>query len=106
MGPWNCLGNKALTDAQYSPDFDAVAVAPVRVLRIRRQAFLAAMEATSLQPVVDYQVRDPHRRLHACRALKKAQKETSEAWEWLTLLARPALIVVCLGLPEESVFGS
>ena len=68
MGPWNCLGNRALTDPQYSPDFDAVAVAPVRVLRIRRQAFFAAMEATSLLPVVDYQVRGPARGLHACRA--------------------------------------
>ena len=50
-GPWNCLANKALTQDAYTPDFDAVGVAPLRVLRIRRPAFLAAMEATSLQPV-------------------------------------------------------
>ena len=41
----------------YVPDFDAVGVAPLRVLRIRRAAFLACLEATSLQPVVNYQVR-------------------------------------------------
>jgi hypothetical protein len=56
-GPWSCLANKALTLDSYTPDFDAVGVAPLRVLRIRRSAFLAAMEATSLQPVANYQVR-------------------------------------------------
>lgn len=55
-GPWNCLGNKALVQDSYTPDFDAVGVAPLRVLRIRRPAFLACLEATSLQPVVNYQV--------------------------------------------------
>ena len=55
-GPWNCLANKALLQDSYIPDFDAVGVAPLRVLRIRRPAFLACMEATSLQPVVSYQV--------------------------------------------------
>ena len=55
-GPWNCLGNRALIQDSYIPDFDAVGVAPLRVLRIRRPAFLACMEATSLQPVVSYQV--------------------------------------------------
>lgn len=56
-GPWNCLANKALLQDSYIPDFDAVGVAPLRVLRIRRPAFLACMEATSLQPVVSYQVK-------------------------------------------------
>lgn len=55
-GPWNCLANKALVQDSYIPDFDAVGVAPLRVLRIRRAAFLACLEATSLQPVVSYQV--------------------------------------------------
>lgn len=55
-GPWNYLANKALRLDNYVPDFDAVGVAPLRVLRIRRPAFLACMEATSLQPVVNYQV--------------------------------------------------
>lgn len=55
VGPWHCLANKALVVDQYAPDFDAVGVPPLRALRIRRPAFLAAMEATSLQPVSDHQ---------------------------------------------------
>lgn len=56
LGPWSCLGNKALAADEYVPDFDAVGIAPLRALRIRRPAYLAALEATSLQPVVQYQV--------------------------------------------------
>ena len=39
------------------PDFDAVALPPCRILRVRRAAFRAALEATSLDPVLGYQVR-------------------------------------------------
>lgn len=55
-GPWNSLASRALTSERYMPDFDAVGVAPLRVLRFHRPAFLAALEATSLQPVTAYQV--------------------------------------------------
>ena len=56
VGPWNCLANKAMAVDNYVPDFDAVGIAPLRALRIRRPAFLAAMEATSLQPVTAFPV--------------------------------------------------
>ena len=39
------------------PDFDAVALPPCRLLRMRRGAYRAALEATSLDPVLGYQVR-------------------------------------------------
>lgn len=38
------------------PDFDAVALPPCRMLRMRRDAYRAALEATSLDPVLGYQV--------------------------------------------------
>lgn len=56
MGPWSTLGNRALTSDAYIPDFDAVALPPCRMLRIRRAAFRAALEATTLDPVLGYQV--------------------------------------------------
>lgn len=57
LGPWSCLANRALSQEQYLPDFDAVGIAPLRALRVRRPAFRAALEATSLQPVShQYQV--------------------------------------------------
>ena len=45
------------------PDFDAVALPPCRILRMRRAAFRAALEATSLDPVLGYQVREPEQAL-------------------------------------------
>ena len=53
------LGNRSLSSDSYIPDFTAVALnsAPFRMLRIRRSAFRAALEATQLSGVVGYQVR-------------------------------------------------
>lgn len=45
--------------ARAQPDFDAVALPPCRILRMRRAAYRAALEATSLDPVLGYQVRFP-----------------------------------------------
>lgn len=55
------LGNRSLSSESYTPDFTAVALnsAPFRMLRIRRSAFRAALEATQLSPVVGYQARGP-----------------------------------------------
>ncbi|KAK9814494.1 hypothetical protein WJX72_006765 [[Myrmecia] bisecta] len=55
LGPWSVLGNKALSQEHYVPDFDAIAIAPFRLLRIRRPAYRAALEATNLHPVIGYQ---------------------------------------------------
>lgn len=51
-GPWSVLGSGALgalgtlsLGEQYMPDFDAVAVAACRLLRISRAAYLAALRA-------------------------------------------------------------
>jgi hypothetical protein len=56
MGPWSVLGNRALASKEYTPDFDAVALPPCRMLRIHRAAYRAALEATTLDPVMGYQV--------------------------------------------------
>ncbi len=57
LGPWSVLGNRSLSVDSYVPDFDAVAQPPCRMLRIRRAAYRAALEATTLDPVLGYQVR-------------------------------------------------
>ena len=56
LGPWSVLGNRALSVDDYVPDFDAVAQPPCRMLRIRRAAYRAALEACTLDPVLGYQV--------------------------------------------------
>jgi hypothetical protein len=50
------LGNRALSTDDYIPDFDAMALPPCRMLRIRKAAYRAALEATTLDPVMGYQV--------------------------------------------------
>ncbi|KAK9793438.1 hypothetical protein WJX73_001824 [Symbiochloris irregularis] len=55
LGPWSILGNKALSTPAYVPDFSAVIWPPYRVLRIRKAAFHAAVEATRLGPVMQSQ---------------------------------------------------
>ena len=57
LGPWSVLGNRALSVDDYVPDFDAVAQPPCRMIRIRRAAYRAALEACILDPVLGYQVR-------------------------------------------------
>ena len=56
LGPWSVLGNRALSVDDYVPDFDAIAQPPCRMLRIRRAAYRAALEACTLDPVLGYQV--------------------------------------------------
>ena len=56
LGPWTVLGRQALTQQEYAPDFDAVALGPCRLLRLTRPAFLAALEATQV-PAILGQVR-------------------------------------------------
>ncbi|BDA50022.1 Metal transporter CNNM4 [Coccomyxa sp. Obi] len=55
LGPWSVLGNRALSVDDYVPDFDAIAQPPCRMLRIRRAAYRAALEACTLDPVLGYQ---------------------------------------------------
>lgn len=90
LGPWSVLGNRSLSVDDYVPDFDAVAQPPCRMLRIRRAAYRAALEATTLDPVLGYQVRlhgsDPtacrkvagqHRlgMQHACSVLRSTRSK-------------------------------
>lgn len=65
LGPWSVLGNRALSVDDYVPDFDAVAQPPCRMLRIRRAAYRAALEACTLDPVLGYQVCTPGGQLFA-----------------------------------------
>ena len=53
LGPWTVLGRQALTQQSYSPDFDAVALAPCRLLRLTRPAFLAALEAAQVPAILN-----------------------------------------------------
>jgi hypothetical protein len=55
MGPWSVLGNRSLTQPDYQPDFDAVALPPFRLLRIRRGDYQAAVQATTLDPHIGRQ---------------------------------------------------
>lgn len=59
LGPWSVLATKALTMDSYIPDFDAVGIPPYRLVRIRRAAFLAAVEASCVDHKPRTQVRDP-----------------------------------------------
>ncbi len=52
LGPWTVLGRQALTQQAYYPDFDAVALAPCRLLRLTRPAFLAALETTQVPAIL------------------------------------------------------
>lgn len=55
VGPWSVLGNRSLTHGDYQPDFDAVALPPFRLLRIRRADYNAAVQATTLDPHIGRQ---------------------------------------------------
>lgn len=69
LGPWSILGNRALVDPEYVPDFDAVVIPPCRILRIERPSYLAALRATQLSVVLEgHTVR---------REIKGAHKSTS-----------------------------
>lgn len=45
MGPWSILGNRALSQDEYIPDFDAVAIPPCRILKIEKAAYLQAVQS-------------------------------------------------------------
>jgi len=45
LGPWSVVGNSALTQEDYVPDFSAVAVPPCRLLRLEREAYQAALNS-------------------------------------------------------------
>lgn len=43
LGPWSVLGQRALSQESYVPDFDAIAVPPCRLLKIDRGPYRAAI---------------------------------------------------------------
>ena len=45
VGPWSTIGDRALTDEEYRPDFTAVTDGQCRLLQIRREQFEAAAAA-------------------------------------------------------------
>lgn len=48
MGPWSVLGNKALTQDTYVPDFVAVAMAPCRILTLEKAAYQRAVQQVKI----------------------------------------------------------
>ncbi len=48
MGPWSVLGNKALTQDKYVPDFMAVAMAPCRILTLEKAAYQRAVQQVKI----------------------------------------------------------
>ena len=52
MGPWSVLGNKALVQERYVPDFDAVAMAPCRILKLEKAAYLKAIQSCKFAMVL------------------------------------------------------
>jgi CRP-like cAMP-binding protein len=52
LGPWSVLGNRALSDLRFVADFDAVAVPPCRLLRVKRESYKAALRAASYDAIV------------------------------------------------------
>lgn len=45
LGPWSILGNRALSQDVYIPDFDAVAIPPCRILKIEKAAYVQAVQS-------------------------------------------------------------
>lgn len=52
LGPWSILGNKALSHDSFIADFDAVAIAPCRILRVTRASFKVALRAARVDAIV------------------------------------------------------
>ena len=52
LGPWSVLGNRALSQDVYIPDFDAVAMPPCRILKIEKAAYLKAVQSCNFALVL------------------------------------------------------
>lgn len=52
MGPWSILGNRALSQDEYIPDFDAVATPPCRILKIEKAAYSQAVQSCKFAMVL------------------------------------------------------
>lgn len=53
LGPWSVLGNRALSQDTYIPDFDAIAVPPCRILKIEKAAYEQALQSCKFSFVLE-----------------------------------------------------
>ncbi|WPT17810.1 Metal transporter CNNM2 [Picochlorum sp. SENEW3] len=53
LGPWSVLGNRALSQESYIPDFDAIAVPPCRILKIEKAAYKQALQSCKFSFVLE-----------------------------------------------------
>lgn len=52
LGPWSILGNRALSQDVYIPDFDAVAIPPCRILKIEKAPYVQAVQSCKFAMVL------------------------------------------------------
>jgi len=52
LGPWSILGNRALSQDVYVPDFDAIAISPCRILKIEKAAYVQAVQSCKFAMVL------------------------------------------------------
>jgi len=95
VGPWSTLGNRALSQENYIPDFDAVALPPCRLLRIDRAAYRTALRACDFNVILGartlrHQIHDASREnLQEIEDLGNSQNMRSETRE-MTRFGRQA----------------